>query len=212
MNAQLLFADTQILGFNPGDFIALSLIITAFLLLVILSAVRYFRDKIRKKQSEQQYRKQFVKKVYLADPLLGTIEGDYDVPNLTFTAENADLPEFGTKKPSTITAEGFEERDDGIVLRSISLAYSRAPEILEKLAKIVRQEMQFDNSDAETIPAVSEIAEQITMTEFHFTFTEEARIMQLIGGVEIDFKTFGVNALYRIDDEQWDYDAERIGD
>ena len=124
-----------------------------------------------------------------------------------------DLPNaFLTAGSGMITAEGFEEKDDGTVMRAIGLAYSRAAEILEKLAETVQQEMQFDGSDPETIPAASEIIEQIKMTEFHFTFTQETRIMQMIGGVEIDFKTFGVNALYRIDDEQWEYDAERIGE
>lgn len=212
MNGQLLFADTTIFGFKPGDFAALALIFAGILLLVILSAIRYFRDKNRKKRTEQQYREQFVKKVYLTDSLLGTIEADYDVPNLTLTAENADLPEFGTNKPGMITAEGFEEKDDGTVMRAIGLAYSRASEILEKLAETVQQEMQFDGSAPETIPAVSEIIEQIQMTEFHFIFTKEERTMQVIGGVDIDIMTFGVNALYRMDDGQWEYDAERIGD
>lgn len=211
MIVQPAWADTLILGFNPGDFIAFASILTGVLMLAVLLGIRSFRDIKQKKRSEQRYREQYINKVYLSDSLLGTIEAEYDVLKRLLTAENADLPAFGNKKPNTITAEGYEMRDDGTVVHSISLAYGREQQILEKLAETVRQELLINGSDPEIIPKISDITEQISMTEFHFTFTKEERIMQMIGGVEIDFETFGVNALYRIDDEKWEYDAERIG-
>lgn len=193
------------------DTIILLLIFGAFLLLFLLAEIRNIRKKSEQKRSEQHYREQYVKKVYLTDARLGTIETDFDVRLETMNAENADLPAFGAQKPGTITAEGFQESDVGTVIRSIGLAYDRVQSILDSLAETVRQELMFEGTDRQNLPAVSEITEKITVTEFHFVLNSEPRVMQVLGGAEIDLHTFGLNAIYQIDEERWEYDAENIG-
>lgn len=187
--------------------------VTAFLI-VILFAVVVCRDYLRKKNKhdeERRYREQNIRTVYLTDPMLGTIAAEYDINSWELKAEHADLPAFGTLKPGVVIAEGYQERDEGIVMRSISIAYSRSRDILDKLAEAVVQELQFQDQDPETIPSVEEILNMIRITEFHFILEGEENVMQVIGGVDIDIMTLGVDALYWIDEEKWEYDAQVIG-
>ena len=186
-------------------------VVAAFVLLFAAAAVRDRNRKKQKKEVERRYREQNILTVYLTDAVLGTIEADYNVSTWELKAGHADLPAFGSQKPSVVIAEGYLERDESVVMRSIGIAYSRSRDILEKLAEIVVQELQLEDEDSEEIPSTAEITALIRITEFHFVLEGEEKVMQVIGGVDIDIMTFGVNALYRIDEEKWEYDAERIG-
>ena len=211
MNCDILAAVGTVLDVPSADTIALIALLGAAVLLFFLAEIRQIRKKVKQKRSAQRYQEQFVKKLYLSDARLGTIEADFDTRTGTLNAEKADLPAFGAQKPDTITAEGFQERDDGTVIRSVCLAYDRIHQILDALAEAVRQEMLFDGAENHNIPSVSEIAEQIAVTEFHFVLNSEARVMQILGGVEVGLRTFGLNAIYQIDENRWEYDAEEIG-
>ncbi|MDR9824425.1 hypothetical protein RCJ22_02250, partial [Vibrio sp. FNV 38] len=129
------------------------------------------------------YREQNIRSITLSDARFGDLTGEYDTAKKTLLADNLSLPQFGQSKPGLITADEYTPEQDSTVLRCIGLAYDRAEEILAALAKEI---LSHEVDDELT---VSQILEQINVTEFQFVFDSEEPVMQVIGGAELDSMT-----------------------
>lgn len=184
------------------DIVILILVFGTFGAICAAALIRSYLKKRREKQQAAAYREKYVRSVTLMDARFGNLVGEYDTPKKTLLAENLSLPPFGKNSPALITAEDYTPEQDRTVLRCLGIAYDRAEQILAALGESV-----FAKADDDTL-TVAEIAAQIIVTEFQFVFDSEEPFMQVIGGVELDDVTYGLNALYRINEDAWEYEAE----
>ncbi len=196
------------------DIIIISLLIAGIFAVGISICIRSRLKKTREKRQLLEYREKYVQETMFGDARFGVLTGEYDTCKHTLFADNLELPSFGSSQPFLITADDYTPDRNAAILRALGRAYDCVPDIFRGLAEVVRQEMQFDTK-ADEIPSVEEIIAMITITDFQFVFDTEMPVMQVIGGADYETEnsviSFGLNAMYRINEKSWEYDAERIG-
>ena len=196
------------------DIIIISLVIAGMIAVEIAILIRGRLKKAREKQLLQEYREKYVQEIMFGDARFGVLTGEYDLCKHTLLADNLELPAFGSSQPFLITADDYTPDRNAAILRALAIAYDSTQDIFRGLAEVVRQEMQFD-MDADEIPSSEEIIAMIIITDFQFVFDAEMPVMQVIGGADYETERsvipFGLNAMYRINEKTWEYDAERIG-
>ena len=200
-----------IAGFSltPLDIAVIVFLIGFLLAMSTIGIVRSHLAKKRKKQEEQYRRATHVRSVTLTDLMMfGTIEAEYDDETGILTAEQAALPKFGNQAPNRIVVEGYQDEDSDTVLRLLGRAYDKKDEILEKMAEEIRKEMQFDSPDG--LPELSEIREQIAVTDFQFTSGDELMMMLINAGAAIGTEAYSATAQYFSSPVHWEYEAVKM--
>ena len=206
----IMMTTVLLLSLDIGDWIGLSVILLFFLTVSILILVNSVRNHRIRKKNEQAYREKYCRTVAFTDPMLfGEIEAELDTLSGILKAENIRMPEFGAQMPNAILVEGYTDADHETVLRQLHTAYANQQNILLHMAEEMRHLL---GADEETeLSADSELAEQIMVTDFQFSHTQDALVMLIVAGAEYHNDTYSLSALYDPDSMRWEYEAEKIG-
>ncbi|MCQ2407030.1 MAG: hypothetical protein MJ065_00680 [Oscillospiraceae bacterium] len=197
------------LSLNPSVWIGLGAIVLFCLTLSILIIVNSVRNKHSQQKKEQEYRENYIRRVKLSDMLMfGTIEAEFDTLTGILKAENIRMPKFGAQMPNAIFVDNYTDADNETVLRQMNIAYAEQQDILMHMAEAMRRLMETD--EEMELAAVSEMAEQIMVTDFQFSHSQDSLVMLIAAGAEYNNVTFSLSALYRPDSECWEYEAEKI--
>ena len=198
------------LFFTPLEWIGLSAIILFTLTISFLAVWGEVRRKRSKKQKEREYHENYVRTVTFTDVMMfGTIEAEFDTLSGILKAENIRLPKFGAQMPNAILVENYTDADNETVLRQLNTAYANQQDILLRMAEEMLRLMEQDAENG--LPSASELAEQIMVTDFQFSHTQDALVMLIVAGAEYHNDTYSLSALYDPDSMRWEYEAEKIG-
>ena len=198
------------LFFTPLEWIGLSAIILFTLTISFLAVWGEVRRKRSKKQKEREYHENYVRTVTFTDVMMfGTIEAEFDTLSGILKAENIRLPKFGAQMPNAILVENYTDADNETVLRQLNTAYANQQDILLRMAEEMLRLLEPDAENG--LPSASELAEQIMVTDFQFSHTQDALVMLIAAGAEYHNDTYSLSALYDPDSMRWEYEAEKIG-